>query len=140
MPALLEVDDLRTHFFTRDGVVRAVDGVSFSVGRGETLCIVGESGCGKSVTSLSILRLIASRIWLPIVKTGLSEVIGSWKIIEISLPRTLRIAASPSPRRSRPAKRMAPLTMRPGGDGIRRPACRGTRTDCPSYGRSAPPP
>ncbi|MSQ55396.1 MAG: ABC transporter ATP-binding protein [Betaproteobacteria bacterium] len=58
--ALLEVDGLKTHFFTRDGVVRAVDGVSFSVQPGETLAIVGESGCGKSVTSLSILRLIAS--------------------------------------------------------------------------------
>ena len=57
---LLDVQSLKTHFFTRDGVVRAVDGVSFSVGRGETLAIVGESGCGKSVTSLSILRLIAS--------------------------------------------------------------------------------
>jgi peptide/nickel transport system ATP-binding protein len=57
---LLEVEDLKTYFFTRDGVVRAVDGVSFSVGRGETLAIVGESGCGKSVTSLSILRLIAT--------------------------------------------------------------------------------
>jgi peptide/nickel transport system ATP-binding protein len=57
---LLEVEDLRTYFFTRDGVVRAVDGVSFSVACGETLAIVGESGCGKSVTSLSILRLIAS--------------------------------------------------------------------------------
>jgi peptide/nickel transport system ATP-binding protein len=57
---VLEVEELKTYFFTRDGVVRAVDGVSFSVGRGETLCIVGESGCGKSVTSLSILRLIAS--------------------------------------------------------------------------------
>jgi peptide/nickel transport system ATP-binding protein len=57
---LLAVDDLATHFFTRDGVVRAVDGVSFTVGRGEVLAIVGESGCGKSVTSLSIMRLIAS--------------------------------------------------------------------------------
>ena len=57
---LLEVDDLRTYFYTRDGVVRAVDGVSFSVYPGETLAVVGESGCGKSVTSLSILRLIAS--------------------------------------------------------------------------------
>jgi peptide/nickel transport system ATP-binding protein len=57
---LLEVDDLKTHFFTRDGVVRAVDGVSFAVYPGETLAIVGESGCGKSVTSLSILGLIAS--------------------------------------------------------------------------------
>jgi peptide/nickel transport system ATP-binding protein len=58
--ALLEVDGLRTHFFTRDGVVRAVDGVSFSVDPGETLAVVGESGCGKSVTSLSILRIITS--------------------------------------------------------------------------------
>src|SRR4029078_13552456 len=57
---LLEIDNLKTHFFTRDGVVRAVDGVSFSVVPGETLAVVGESGCGKSVPSLSILRLIAS--------------------------------------------------------------------------------
>ena len=57
---ILEVEDLRTYFYTRDGVVRSVDGVSFSVSEGETLAIVGESGCGKSVTSLSILRLIAS--------------------------------------------------------------------------------
>src|SRR5436853_1185142 len=57
---LLEVDDLKTYFYTRDGIVRAVDGVSFVVYPGETLAVVGESGCGKSVTSLSILRLIAS--------------------------------------------------------------------------------
>ncbi len=55
---LLRVDDLKTHFHTRDGIVRAVDGVSFEVMAGETLAIVGESGCGKSVTSLSILRLL----------------------------------------------------------------------------------
>jgi peptide/nickel transport system ATP-binding protein len=55
---LLAIEDLRTHFFTRDGVVRAVDGVSYSVLPGETLAVVGESGCGKSVTALSILRLI----------------------------------------------------------------------------------
>jgi peptide/nickel transport system ATP-binding protein len=57
---LLEVDSLKTYFYTRDGIVRAVDGVSFHVFPGETLAVVGESGCGKSVTSLSILRLIAS--------------------------------------------------------------------------------
>ena len=55
---LLEVEDLRTHFYTRDGSVRAVDGVSFTRRAGETLAIVGESGCGKSVTALSILRLV----------------------------------------------------------------------------------
>ncbi len=55
---LLEVNDLSTHFFTREGTVRAVDGVSFSLETGKTLGIVGESGCGKSVTALSIMGLI----------------------------------------------------------------------------------
>jgi len=59
-PPLLDVEDLHTWFFTRDGVVRAVDGVSFRVMPGETLAIVGESGCGKSVTALSLLRLVPS--------------------------------------------------------------------------------
>jgi len=55
---LLEVKDLKTYFFTEDGVVKAVDGVDFEVYQGETLGIVGESGCGKSVTAFSILRLL----------------------------------------------------------------------------------
>lgn len=55
---LLEVKDLKTYFFTEDGVVKAVDGVDFVVYRGEVLGLVGESGCGKSVTSFSILRLV----------------------------------------------------------------------------------
>jgi peptide/nickel transport system ATP-binding protein len=57
---VLEVDDLKTHFFAPDGIVRAVDGVSYAVRSGETLGVVGESGCGKSVSALSILRLVAS--------------------------------------------------------------------------------
>jgi oligopeptide/dipeptide ABC transporter ATP-binding protein len=57
---VLEIDDLKTHFFAPDGVVRAVDGVSYAVRGGETLGVVGESGCGKSVTALSVLRLVAS--------------------------------------------------------------------------------
>ena len=58
MADLLEVSDLGTWFYTRQGIVKAVDGVDFSVAAGETLAIVGESGCGKSMTALSLMRLI----------------------------------------------------------------------------------
>ena len=58
MAPLLQIKDLRTSFFTDDGVVKAVDGVTYDVEEGETLGLVGESGCGKSVSALSILRLI----------------------------------------------------------------------------------
>ena len=59
MSHLLEVKDLRTHFLTRAGAVRAVDGISFYLDQGELLALVGESGCGKSVTALSVMRLVA---------------------------------------------------------------------------------
>ena len=59
MSKLLEIEDLQTHFFTSAGVVKAVDGISYDVNQGETIAIVGESGCGKSVSALSILRLVA---------------------------------------------------------------------------------
>jgi peptide/nickel transport system ATP-binding protein len=55
---LLSIRELRTYFYTEAGVARSVDGVSFDIGEGESVGIVGESGCGKSVTALSILRLI----------------------------------------------------------------------------------
>ena len=58
MPPLLQVKDLRTHFYTEEGLVKAVDGVSYDVQEGETLALVGESGCGKSISALSLLKLI----------------------------------------------------------------------------------
>src|SRR5271154_4270520 len=57
--ALLDIRGLKTHFTTDDGILRAVDGVDLTVGRGETVCVVGESGCGKTVMALSVLKLIA---------------------------------------------------------------------------------
>ncbi|WP_456866601.1 ABC transporter ATP-binding protein [Bradyrhizobium sp. USDA 4503] len=59
MMALLDIKGLKTHFTTDDGILQAVDGVDISINRGETLCVVGESGCGKTVTAMSILKLIA---------------------------------------------------------------------------------
>ena len=58
MTNLLEVKNLKVHFDTEDGVARSVDGISYSLERGKTLGIVGESGCGKSVSSLAILQLV----------------------------------------------------------------------------------
>ena len=57
---ILEVEDLKTHFFTEEGVLKALDGVSFTIGKKETLGVIGESGCGKSVTAQSILRIVPS--------------------------------------------------------------------------------
>ncbi|MEM4626930.1 MAG: ATP-binding cassette domain-containing protein, partial [Ignisphaera sp.] len=58
MKKILEVEDLRVYFYTYNGVVRAVDGVSFEVYEGEAMCIVGETGCGKSVTARAITKMI----------------------------------------------------------------------------------
>ena len=58
--ALIEIQGLQTHFFTDEGIVKAVDGVDLTIRRGKTLCLVGESGCGKSVTAFSILQLVSS--------------------------------------------------------------------------------
>src|SRR5262249_14353055 len=78
MTALLSVRDLATHFFTRAGVVKAVDGVSFDLNAGEVLGLVGESGSGKSVTGLSVLGLIDApgRIVSGSVKLGGQELVG----------------------------------------------------------------
>ena len=58
-PPLLDIRGLKTHFATDDGMVRAVDGVDIAIARGETVGVVGESGCGKTVTAMSVLKLIA---------------------------------------------------------------------------------
>ena len=71
MAKLLDVKNLTTHFFTHDGVVKAVDGISYQVEEGEIVGIVGESGCGKSVSALSIMRLVPD----PPGKTVAGEVI-----------------------------------------------------------------
>ena len=76
---MLEVDSLQTWFYTRAGLVKAVDGVSFSLARGELLAIVGESGCGKSVTALSLMRLVADppgRIVGGAVRLGGTDLLG----------------------------------------------------------------
>src|SRR5712664_2596891 len=79
---LLEVTDLRTYFDTEDGIVKAVDGITFQLKRGETLGIVGESGSGKSVTNLSIIRLIPT----PPGKIVSGEILFNGQDI-LSLPR-----------------------------------------------------
>src|SRR6266567_1869358 len=59
MPSLIDIPNLKTYFYTDEGVVKAVDDVSLTIPRGKTLGLVGESGCGKSVTALSVIRLIS---------------------------------------------------------------------------------
>lgn len=84
---LIQIKDLQTHFFTESGVVRAVDGISFNVERGKTLGVLGESGCGKSVTGYSILqlinppgRIVGGEILLHRAKQGQNDVIDLAKL------------------------------------------------------------
>jgi oligopeptide/dipeptide ABC transporter ATP-binding protein len=86
--ALLEIHDLRTQFFTDDGLVRAVDGVSYTLGKGETIGVVGESGCGKSVTALSILRLVPDP---PGRITGGQIVFEGTNLLELSAAEMRRV-------------------------------------------------
>ncbi|HEY7350712.1 MAG TPA: ABC transporter ATP-binding protein [Ktedonobacterales bacterium] len=82
MQKLLEVKNLKTNFYTRGGVVKAVDGVSFHIKEGETLGIVGESGSGKSVTALSVMRLVASPPGK--IEAGSEIVFGGDNIMELT--------------------------------------------------------
>ncbi len=88
MASLLTVADLQTSFFTSDGEVRAVNGVSFSIGAGKTMGLVGESGCGKSVTALSVMKLLPK---------GTGQIVGGqilYKGKDLSWSPMTRCAAS----------------------------------------------
>ena len=86
----LEVKNLRTYFDTPEGMVKSVDGVSFSINRGETLALVGESGCGKTVTSLSLIRLLADTAR---VQADYMEVDGQ-KILELTKDEARKLRGS----------------------------------------------
>ena len=86
----LTVENLRTYFHTPEGVVKSVDGVSFSINRGETLALVGESGCGKTVTSLSLIRLLADTAQ---VQADYMEVDGQ-KILELTKDEARKLRGS----------------------------------------------
>ena len=79
--ALLEIKDLQTHFFTSAGIVKAVDGVSYTVEQGETVAVVGESGSGKSVTAMTIMRLIP---WPPGKIVGGSIMFDGKELLDLS--------------------------------------------------------
>ena len=90
---LLEIKGLKTHFFTEEGVVRAVDGIDLHIDKGETLGVVGESGCGKTVTALSIMKLIA----MPPGKIVEGQMLyGGRDLVTLPPPRCGRSAAKRS--------------------------------------------
>ena len=122
---LLEVKSLKTYFYTDDGIVRAVDGVDFEVYPGEVLGIVGESGCGKSVTSLSIMGLIS--------KPG--SIDGS----NTSATASGRIPGSAIPSSTRARDTAAPVFRRTLGPSSIQPAPQVTRRRyCRPWKRSTP--
>lgn len=88
MNNILEIEELRTHFDTEDGIVKAVDGINLRVREGETVCIVGESGCGKSITALSVMRLLEQDV----VNVSGSVRFGDTDILSLTKPqlRSLR--------------------------------------------------
>jgi len=112
MGTLLQVRDLRTHFFTDEGVVRAVDGISYDLQEGETMGLVGESGCGKSVSALSILRLIPS----PPGKIVGGEV-GQVSGVEMS-PQVLHGIELRGVRRQQIGAHAVAVAHEPSGDGL----------------------
>ena len=84
---ILEIDDLHTYFFTEQGVVKAVNGVSFNIPKHATVGVVGESGCGKSVTSMSVMRLIqgpAGQIYSGSIRFNAKEADGTEKVYDIA--------------------------------------------------------
>ena len=96
---LLEIQGLKTHFRTDDGMVRAVDGVDLTIDRGETLGVVGESGCGKTVTAMTVLKLIQ----MPPGRIVAGQILWQGRDL-VPLDRG-GDAADPQPRRSRSSSR-----------------------------------
>ena len=95
---LLDIRGLKVHFTTDDGMVRAVDGVDIGVDRGETLCVVGESGCGKTVTAMTMLKLIA----MPPGRIVAGEILWQGRdLVPLSPTRCAPSAPSRSPSSSR---------------------------------------